>query len=294
MFPAINASRKPSLRPRGVATKNLFPVFNHVMNDKRIELKYQLDSSLALEVKQWAREHLAADPHCKSGDTYDVNSLYLDTPQLDLFHQTGSIGRRKYRVRRYGSESNLWLESKSKKKNEVQKTRCVGSEDEVMNTLWELERASRDSESAPAPKASLGDWFRDQAIKKQLQPTTQIHYRRFARMGSELGQNMRLTIDSQLHASPASGWEVASEEAGSDRTQRVKATELEILELKFHRIMPHRFKELLREFPIPVTGFSKYRAAVRCWNLDQPVPVFDSAIEVSPECDWNTETLSYA
>ncbi|PHQ33832.1 polyphosphate polymerase domain-containing protein [Rhodopirellula bahusiensis] len=264
------------------------------MNDKRIELKYQLDSSLTLEVKQWAREHLTADPNCESGDSYDVNSLYLDTPQLDLFHQTGSIGRRKYRVRRYGCESKLWLESKSKKKNEVQKTRCVGSEDEVMNTLLELERASTRSDSADPTTPALGDWFLKQANKKQLRPTTQIHYRRFARMGSELGQNMRLTIDSQLHASPASGWDVASEEAGSDRTQRVKATGLEILELKFHRFMPHRFKELLREFPIPVTGFSKYRAAVRCWNLHQPVPVFDSAIELPPEWNWNTEIVSYA
>lgn len=264
------------------------------MNDKRIELKYQLDPCLASEVKQWAREHLTADPNCESGDSYDVNSLYLDTPQLDLFHQTGSIGHRKYRVRRYGCESKLWLESKSKKKNEVQKTRCVGSEDEVMNTLLELERASTRSDSADPTTPALGDWFLKQAIKKQLRPTTQIHYRRFARMGSELGQNMRLTIDSQLHASPASGWDVASEEAGSDRTQRVKATGLEILELKFHRFMPHRFKELLREFPIPMTGFSKYRAAVRCWNLHQPVPVFDSAIELPPEWNWNTETVSYA
>jgi hypothetical protein len=264
------------------------------MNDKRIELKYQLDPCLASEVKQWAREHLTADPNCESGDSYDVNSLYLDTPQLDLFHQTGSIGRRKYRVRRYGCESKLWLESKSKKKNEVQKTRCVGSEDDVMNTLFELGRSTAENRGTAATKPLFGDWFRKQAIKKQLQPTTQIHYRRFARMGSELGQNMRLTIDSQLHASPASGWNVASEEAGSDRTQRVKATGLEILELKFHRFMPHRFKELLREFPIPLTGFSKYRAAVRCWNLHQPVPVFDSAIELPPEWNWNTETVSYA
>ncbi|MFG0267357.1 MAG: polyphosphate polymerase domain-containing protein [Rhodopirellula sp. JB055] len=261
------------------------------MNDKRIELKYQLDSSLASEVKQWAREHLTADPNCESGDSYDVNSLYLDTPQLDLFHQTGRIGRRKYRVRRYGYESKLWLESKSKKKNEVQKNRCVGSEDEVMNTLLQLNDRNTEGESSTP---SFGDWFRDQAIKKELQPTTQIHYRRFARMGSEQGQNMRLTIDSQLHASPASGWDVASENSDSDRSQRVKATGLEILELKFHRFMPHRFKELLREFPIPLTGFSKYRAAVRCWNLDQPVPVFDPAMEVLPKSEWNSETVSYA
>ncbi|KLU07379.1 hypothetical protein RISK_000457 [Rhodopirellula islandica] len=264
------------------------------MNDKRIELKYQLDPSLASEVKQWARQHLAADPHCETGDSYDVNTLYLDTQQLDLFHQTGVIGRRKYRVRRYGREAQLWLESKSKKKSEVQKTRSAGPEQEVLQALIGLDDIPEQKDDDSTSTPWFGDWFCDQATERQLRPTIQVHYRRFARMGTEQGQNMRLTIDSQLHASPASEWEVASEDASSDRSQRVKATPLEILELKFHRIMPHRFKELLREFPIPVTGFSKYRAAIRCWNLDQAVPVFDTPNTAPADLHSRNETLTHA
>ena len=72
------------------------------------------------------------------------------------------------------------------------------------------------------------------------------------------GESLRLTIDSQLQASRARGWRVASTSDAASRTERVDVAEVEILELKFHNQMPHLFKELLRTFPLRSTGFSKY------------------------------------
>ncbi|MCC9642807.1 polyphosphate polymerase domain-containing protein [Rhodopirellula sp. JC740] len=289
------------LHPHGApsaGSAEAFVCINHlassVMKDKRIELKYQLEPCLAADVKQWAREHLAADPHCDSGDTYDVNTLYLDSPDLDLFHETGVVGKKKYRIRRYGSESKLWLESKRKKKCEVNKTRVVGDETEIRNQLEHRLNTERPCRLLSIEDSSSEEWFGDWFIAKtqlhRLQPTTQVHYQRFARMADASGQNIRLTIDSHLHASPARGWQVAREDDAHERAHRVQATEYEILELKFHRYMPHVFKELLRTFPIPVTGFSKYRAAVRCWNLDQAVPVCEAPAELSSR----SERLLYA
>ena len=65
------------------------------------ELKFLVAEDRAREIMDWARTHLAPDPHSdsESNDGYRVNSLYLDTPKFDVFHRTGFCGRRKYRLR---------------------------------------------------------------------------------------------------------------------------------------------------------------------------------------------------
>ncbi len=64
-----------------------------LVHDKRIELKYMLDANLSVEVREWARQHLGVEGHCNDsfGDSYDANTLYLDTPEFDLFHRTGAV-----------------------------------------------------------------------------------------------------------------------------------------------------------------------------------------------------------
>ncbi len=235
------------------------------IHDNRIELKYMLDASLSLEVRAWARVHLGVDAHCNSSDTintadkgdllsdsYDVNTLYLDTPELDIFHRNSDLGKAKHRIRRYGDEVTWWLETKRKKGNVVNKNRTATSADEVVARLSHL------SDQTPW----CGDWFATRIIERRLQPTIQVHYRRFARTSTFGSESLRLTIDSHLQASSACGWLVASTSDKVNRRQRLNATNVEILELKFHNQMPHLFKELLRTFAIPATGFSKYRTAV--------------------------------
>ncbi|TWU55543.1 polyphosphate polymerase domain-containing protein [Rubripirellula reticaptiva] len=224
------------------------------IHDKRIELKYVLDAKLSLEVRQWAREHLGVDGHCNDalGDSYDVNTLYLDTAELDIFHRSSDFGKAKHRIRRYGDDSTLWVETKRKKANVVKKNRTATSEQEVESRLTDLSDQT----------AWCGDWFSDRVVQRQLQPTVQVHYRRFARTSILGGESLRLTIDSQLQASPIDGWNVASTSDVANHAKRMAITSDEILELKFHNQMPHLFKELLRTFAIPATGFSKYRTAV--------------------------------
>ncbi len=202
-------------------------------------------------------EHLGVDQHCDDSlvDSYEVNTLYLDTAELDLFYRTGVVGRSKHRIRRYGSERTLWLESKRKKGNVVRKTRTAASEEDVLDRLSSLSDGT----------AWSGDWFSQRILARQMQPAVQVHYLRFARTAVLGGESLRLTIDSQLHASPSYGWHVSSQSSNSEVSERTAAG-TEILELKFHHRMPPLFKELLRTFPIPATGFSKYRTAVEVFH----------------------------
>ncbi len=225
--------------------------------DKRIELKYLLDEPLAQSVKEWAREKLGVDPHCCETlvDSYDVHTLYLDTHHWDLYHRTGVVGSTKHRIRRYSHEETLWLECKRKKKEVVRKNRTAVPGNEV------FERLSKPSTCENLPWC--GDWFAQRVADRGLRPAIQVHYRRFARTSTLEGENLRLTIDSQLQASQVSGWDDSLVNSQSDNLPRQDVSPVQILELKFHNHMPVLFKELLQQFALPANGFSKYRTAVK-------------------------------
>src|SRR5205814_5550277 len=90
--------------------------------DAAYEIKFVVTEQVAELALTWARIHLAPDPHAdEAGDGYRVNSLYFDTPKLDVYQRNGSYGKSKYRVRRYGSEPNIFLERKLKSRGLVSK-----------------------------------------------------------------------------------------------------------------------------------------------------------------------------
>jgi hypothetical protein len=89
------------------------------------ELKFLVDEALAAEVERWARTHLKADPHGQPelGGAYRTTSLYFDTPEMDVYRRTPGYRRRKFRARRYGLTSWLYLERKWKAGDRVSKRR---------------------------------------------------------------------------------------------------------------------------------------------------------------------------
>jgi hypothetical protein len=214
-------------------------------------MKFILDAALSCQVKDWARDHLGVDTNCfaDGGDAYDINTVYLDTPELDLFHRTGIVGQTKHRIRRYGNEQLVWLETKRKKKMVVRKNRTVVFESDLMARV-----------GSDGAHTWSGDWFLKRVADRRLQPAIQIAYRRFARTSTFGGESLRLTIDSEMNARPIDDWSIASS-SQNDLQHRLPFGEHEILELKFNNHMPHLFKELLSTFEIPETGFSKYRTA---------------------------------
>ena len=229
--------------------------------EKRIELKYPIPSELADQVRAWAREHLDRDPHGTDaqGDSYEVHTVYFDTPHLDLYHRTAVVGRTKYRVRRYGDESHLWLESKSKKRSVVRKQRTLVDRQELVTRI-----SSEDETGHTIPTEWPGDWFVERTDAIGMRPTINLSYQRFARTASREGRSLRLTIDRELRAVSEASWEPRAMDPLS--CQPLVTTE--VLELKFDTFMPHLFKQLLQEFPIVSRGFSKYRTAMRGLTVD--------------------------
>lgn len=216
------------------------------------EMKVHLTLEQATEIEAWAREHLLPDPHGVNGE-YDITSVYCDTPLLDVYHRSPGYKRSKYRLRRYGDASNIFLERKTKRGQKVRKKR-VSVPEEQLGLLAEN----------PCPQDWVGAWYQAKLQKKQLFPYCAVTYRRAAFLGIAENGPIRMTFDRQLAAMPFKEWRVPRVENG---VPLLKTGVL--LEMKFHQQMPVLFRDLLPRLPAQPARASKYRLGIDLCGLKE-------------------------
>jgi hypothetical protein len=217
------------------------------------EIKFLIDPPTAQRVRDWARVHLSPDPYGTGpySDEYQTTSLYLDTQQLDVFHRRGSFGRAKYRVRRYGNGSTLFLERKLKNRGLLHKRR----------TAVEVEALDRLTLADPGARDWHGQWFHRRLLARQLHPICEISYSRTARMTLNDDGPVRLTIDEAVQARPAEGLRFAMS-PGIPTLERQC-----ILEFKYRHAPPALLKRLVEQFRLEPQPVSKYRLSVEALGL---------------------------
>jgi hypothetical protein len=227
---------------------------------RRYELKFTIQPSLANEIREWAKAHMAPDDHLVSGiDSYRITSLYLDTPELGIFHRESKTKGRKFRLRRYGQSASIWLEIKRKKGDLVRKRRSQVAE-------HELATVHQPHSTTVPPIDPECAWFQDRIDRYKLQPSTWVQYDRFAWVGREQDHHTRLTIDKDIRCLTAKDWLVPSELGGL----AAELTSSQQLELKFCDTMPLLFKNLMTEFSLTRSVLSKYRTSVSICYLVLP------------------------
>lgn len=215
------------------------------------ELKFLLPDAQAHEVEAWARRHLTLDPHAAvcPENAYEIHGLYLDTPELDTYHRRGPLRRQKFRLRRYGSETCLYLERKRKNGDRVRKRRTLIND-------CDLSLVPR-----PPDPAWPGHWFQLRRETCRLQPACQVSYLRVA-FGGRCGEgSLRLTLDRSLRCAPVAEWHVSTVAAGLPLLAGQT-----LLELKFRARLPAVFKQLMQDFGLNPSPVSKYRLAIRAWG----------------------------
>ena len=212
------------------------------------ELKFLVDENRSSEILAWARQHMAPDPHVEPslGDAYRISSLYLDTPALDVFCHRGSAARSKFRLRRYGDESAVYLERKRKKRDCVEKRR-----------VSVLEAETRLLQDPDTPSDWTGRWFHKRLRARRLQPICQVTYERAAYVAGDPKDPLRLTLDRRLRCLPATEWAVPSFLGRLDLLPGRR-----ILELKYRGLLPALFKRAIRDLGLSPTAISKYRLGV--------------------------------
>jgi VTC domain len=239
------------------ADEALSPSLRPTEDGAAYELKFLLGDAQARAVAGWARQHLALDPHADPAlaDAYRIHSLYFDTAHLDVYHRAPNYKRRKFRLRRYGSEPLVYLERKSKWGDRVAKRRSAVAEGEL----------PRLAEGAAGDIDWPGHWFQHSLLLKQLQPRCRLSYDRLAFVGSgDGGGPVRLTLDSHIHCAPVAGWVWQWHELPGGL--HLLPAEV-ILELKFRSSLPALFKRLIESQELIPSPVSKYRRSVDGWGL---------------------------
>jgi len=211
------------------------------------EVKYVIDKARANAIREWARKRFKPDPDAAEavGDTYRTSSLYLDTEDFDVLQRTGSFGRCKYRIRRYGLADTLFLERKLRTTAVVIKRRTVVP-------MGQLENLTREK----AAGGWDGYWFHRRLLLRRLQPACHINYVRTALVGKSENGRVRLTIDDEVRAIPAVEYGFGGTGESFDIVNGNN-----ILELKFYEAMPAVFESLVKEFNLEPASISKYRLA---------------------------------
>lgn len=209
------------------------------------ELKFLIAESLAQQVQAWAAAHMQADAYAdpRLGGAYQTTTLYLDTPQRDVFHRAAGHRSRKFRLRRYGSESRIYLERKTRRGDRVEKRRS----DVQLHELATL---------AEPPQANgwPGDWFHTFITERTLRPACRLTYERTAFVQSSEQGPLRMTLDRQIRGAIAHHWDLTPLDEGHGILH-----EHVICEFKFRGALPGLFKQVICDLQLEAGSVSKYR-----------------------------------
>lgn len=208
------------------------------------EIKFLADAATAARAVAWARRRMIPDCHGEADldGGYQTRTLYLDTPDFDVYRRTKGFRSAKLRIRRYGQANAVYVEQKRKRGDRVRKHR---------ERLDACDLPALLDEATPSP------WFRAEAAPRGFRPTCLVEYLRFAFNGLTPEGRVRLTVDGPIGAQRHEDWSLPSLHEPTPIL-----TGQGIVEIKFADAMPNLFKELLESEPLTVTRVSKYRRGV--------------------------------
>ena len=227
-----------------------------------VEHRFVVDDGTAAEILSWARVELAPDPHGSGShqDAYSVTTRYLDSPTFDTFLRRGSYGRAKYRMRRYGEDTAVFVERKLRTASVLAKRRSRVSLDAL--------------EQCPCPCDGVPAWFSRRVALRSLSPVCLIAYNRVARQLVFGDRVARLTIDSNICVT------VAEHASFTVDGGIPLLSGQSIVELKYQDHPPVIFKALADRFIMSPRKISKYRGAVEALGLAPParIPLMDTQL----------------
>ncbi len=217
------------------------------------EFKFLIPLDHAGAVQAWARAHMYLDPHGapEEDGAYTTTTLYCDTPGLDVLRKSSTYKRRKYRLRRYGVNSLIYLERKTRIGDKVRKKRTSIPDGDLAQLAGPVSMENWD-----------GHWFHRRVLSKGLGPSCALSYDRTAFYKQTDDGDMRLTIDRKMACQRLRSWELPLTVTGLPIN-----TGMAVLELKYRNALPSLFKQGIEEFSLQPTPHSKYRSAMLAWGV---------------------------
>ncbi|WP_437192974.1 polyphosphate polymerase domain-containing protein [Planctomicrobium sp. SH527] len=220
------------------------------------ELKFRCTPEQALGLEEYFRPVVTLDPHanhCENGK-YHVSTLYTDTPDFSVFHREQEFKYFKFRVRRYGDASDVFLEKKCKRSGRVSKYR-------IKSTLTQMAEMTSVETEAPS-----SNWFKEEVQSGKFSPVCELNYHRRPFFAVLEEQPIRLTFDFDLRARANSNWVFDDQ----NRVWMPLFAEQVICEMKFTGSLPVLMKSAIETFQLLPGNCSKYRNAIAALGLAQP------------------------
>ena len=246
------------------------PVLLHI---ERREYKYLIDGDTAAGIREALLPFCEIDPYAQDrpGGRYAIESLYLDTPDLQLFHAnaTERVDRVKMRIRTYPETPGapFFFEVKRRVNDVIVKTRGRAPSD------W---RRLFEEPLCPVPLARGGregaaiERFVAIARSYNLQPTALVRYEREP-YASTIDDYARVTFDRRIVSQLAEDYSFTHEPRGwraNDNAELAGHTASPtILELKFTAALPSWMMHIVQRFDLMRRAFSKYGTSILTWHL---------------------------
>ncbi len=249
--PAPNLPRSASSQDGTLLSPSIQRVAGEQM--AAFELKFLIRDSVAADVQDWANSAMQRDAYADPalGDAYQTTTLYLDTPQRDVFRRAPGHRRSKFRLRRYGCESRVFLERKSRHGDRVAKRRCDVQLDELPAVL------------SPEPTGAWpGEWFRERVAQFAFQPACLLTYDRTAFFKITDDGPLRMTLDRRIRGQANDSWDLTPLHNG----QSILDDHV-VCEFKFRGSMPGLFKDVIQTLKLEAGSVSKYRRMMLATGL---------------------------
>jgi hypothetical protein len=209
------------------------------------ELKFLVAAPAAQQIQQWAADHMQPDANSdpRQAGAYQTTTLYLDTQGRDVLHRSAGYQFRKYRLRRYGNESSVYLERKTRRGDRVKKRR-------TQVPLAELAALAENHAADDWP----GHWFRQRIAGELLMPACRVTYDRTAFVLASAEGPLRLTLDRRIRGQATDVWDLTP----LDGVPSILPDQV-VCEFKFRGALPGLFKQAIGAFQLDAGGVSKYR-----------------------------------
>ena len=222
----------------------------------RYELKYLISESQVEAVRRAIAPYCVLDPYCESlpGHEYGIQSLYLDTPNRDLFRisRERQASRWKARVRHYDGSDRVFLEIKNKDHDLIKKHRA-----RIPTEGW-AERIHRlpGSDAGPAERM-----FCQRLERYDLMPMLMVRYMREAWL-STVDSYARVTFDRRVGCQPWGDWALDVDEVNwlalDSSHSMLTVPNGVVLELKCLTAVPRWLSNVVHSVGLVRARYSKY------------------------------------
>ncbi len=226
----------------------------------RFELKYLIPSSDVPALRRYIAPFVHPDPYAavRPDHTYEISSLYLDTPDLLLCHMThqGIKNRFKLRIRCYCDDpaAPVFFEVKRRVNKTISKRRARMSRAEACRALTAVFAHDGPGVAATSPEAQD---FLGLVAALEARPVCRVRYRREAYEATS-GAPLRITFDYAVEHLKTDAFELSMNGPG----WRSSGIEPVILEVKYTNAFAPWLGDFVQRFDLAPLSVAKYVLSV--------------------------------